>query len=515
MKTLYFVGNEELWNDAWFAALVESLKSRSMGVVLMDHARDAHDLKNVCEKLSSYERLIFHKTIDAHKTLAAVGLQFPESKSALIFVFADIINANAHPRQIGWGVDTDEFVRTIGLGEISQVLEDAFIFDMNLAGEVSKAIEKKEDSLFDSDLLSVDAEQMEKMIDANTDIRDLAPLSEISEVKDASETVLKVAEEVVIESSRALESEAILDLESELDIDLAGEVFNESLKVAEENFEAKATKIIKPVQATHVEELSIQPAVETPKFEETEAPQDFAEPIAVGAPSVEVSQLISAMSQSVSREDMEVLKRYSSLKERELRESQAAAEALRKQIRYFDERLKKSEEERRKLLLKLDETHNELRTTADKKDENKAQLRSIESRYEEKIKELLVQLESSQFQAGKLDKKLTDFRERVRNDLQKIRSRERELASRLEIQKRDAEALLSAKDERLLNQKREMDRLEFDLDALKERLLDDAQKSEERRKRVARALQSLKLAQSILSGLEEDVVTKDEKDKAA
>ncbi len=524
MKTLYFVGNEELWNDAWFAALVESLKSRSMGVVLMDHVRDAHDLKNVCEKLSAYERLIFHKAFDPHKILAASSIQVPESKSSLLYVFADIINDNASPRHIAWGVDAEEFVRTIGLGEVSQVLEDAFIFDMNLAGEVSKAIEKSEGSLFDSELLSADAAQMERMIDANTDIRDLVAPKENFEAKDPSESVLKVAEEIVADSTVALENEVSLDLESELDIDLAGDVFNESLKVQdefvkeqalEESFEAKATKIIKPVQATQVEELSIQPAVELPKFEETEAPQDFAEAIPVGAPSVEVSQLISAMSQSVSREDMEVLKRYSSLKERELRESQAAAEALRKQIRYFDERLKKSEEERRKLLLKLDETHNELRTTADKKDENRAQLRSIESRYEEKIKELLVQLESSQFQAGKLDKKLTDFRERVRNDLQKIRSRERELASRLEIQKRDAEALLSAKDERLLNQKREMDRLEFDLDALKERLLDDAQKSEERRKRVARALQSLKLAQSILSGLEEDVVTKDEKDKAA
>lgn len=508
MKTLYFVGNEELWNDAWFAALVESLKSRSMGVVLMDHVRDAHDLKNVSEKLSAYERLVFHKTFDPHKILNDLGVQVPESKLSLLFIFADILNANASPRQISWGADEEEFVRTVGLGEVSQVLEDAFIFDMNLAGEVSKAIEKNEDSLFDSDLLSADADQLESMIDAKTDIREEPVANEVATVNDTPESTIQIEDEIS------------LDIASELDVDLAGDEFNESLKVQENiqelSPEAKETKIITPIQATQVEELSILPAVETPKFEETEAPQDFAEPVAVSAaPSVEVSQLISAMSQSVSREDMEVLKRYSSLKERELRESQAAAEALRKQIRYFDERLKKSEEERRKLLLKLDETHNELRTTADKKDENKAQLRSIESRYEEKIKELLAQLESSQFQAGKLDKKLTDFRERVRNDLQKIRSRERELASRLEIQKRDAEALLSAKDERLLNQKREMDRLEFDLDALKERLLDDAQKGEERRKRVARALQSLKLAQSILSGLEEDVLTKDEKDKAA
>ena len=87
------------------------------------------------------------------------------------------------------------------------------------------------------------------------------------------------------------------------------------------------------------------------------------------------------------------------------------------------------------------------------------------------------------------------------------------MASRLEIQKRDAEALLSAKDERLLNQKRDIDRLEFDIDSLRERLLDDINRSDERRKRIARALQSLKLAQSVLSGLDEESQQRDEKDK--
>jgi chromosome segregation ATPase len=229
----------------------------------------------------------------------------------------------------------------------------------------------------------------------------------------------------------------------------------------------------------------------------------------------EVGKLLSSMSSEVSNEDMDVIKRYSNIKERELREAQASAEALRRQIRYFDERLKKSEEERRKLILKVEEVQNELRTTSDKKDENRAQLKNIESHYEEKIKELQVQLESSQFQAGKLEKKLEDFRDRVRSDLQKIRSRERELASRLEIQKRDAEALLSAKDERLLNQKRDIDRLEFEIDSLRERLIDDVNRSEERRKRITRALQSLKLAQSVLSGLDEESLQKDEKNKAA
>lgn len=508
MKTLYFVGNEELWNNAWFLALVESLKSRSMNVVLLDCEKDSLEIKSSYEKLTAYERLVFNKGMYPLQTLQALGVEQRENKLESIFLFAEILNANASPKQVSWGAEVEEFVKTIGMGELSQVNEDAFIFDTNVAGELSRAIEQNDHSLVDEGLLSADAEQMAQMIN------DTSLQGQESAAVEFKTEILKTEIQAPKEEIQLDDFSFLDEVKSDLNPAAASEEFNMSLELGNEEEAPNDTKIIVPVQAseTAIKEVHIEKA----SGEEHEENHEFSEAaIPVGAPSVEVSQLISAMSPSVSREDMEVLKRYSSLKERELRESQAASEALRKQIRYFDERLKKSEEDRRKLLLKLEELDNELRTTSDKKDENRAQLRSIENRYEEKIKELLVQLESSQFQVGKLDKKLTDFRERVRNDLQKIRSRERELASRLEIQKRDAEALLSAKDERLLNQKREMDRFEFDLDSLKERLLDDAQKGEERRKRVARALQSLKLAQSILSGLEEDIVTKDEKDKAA
>lgn len=516
MKSLYFVGNEELWNDAWFQALVESLKSRSISVVLLDNVQEAIEVQNRIENLSVYERMVFNKGLDPVALAKNIGFKIPEVKLSLILILTDEVNPNAYPRQLAWGTASDDFLSAVGLSEISQVIEDAFIFDDNLAGEVSKAIQSSDGSLVDANLLTADVAELEKLIEHKTIV-----LQKPGE----EEATIAVPEEPKLVHEESVQSLPVQPEEIQLEVpvaeaneevslasDFLSEAFNE--KVEEEAKPApdqtvNKTVLIKPV------EVAAPAVIAVASPEEASAPQfsEASKPVAPAA--IEVSQLLSSMSHSVSGEDIEVLKRYASIKERELRESQAATEALRRQIKYFDERLKKSEEERRKLLLKLEETDNELRTVADKKDENKAQLRTIENRYEEKIKELLVQLESSQFQAGKLEKKLIDFKERVRNDLQKIRSRERELASRLEIQKRDAEALLSAKDERLLNQKREMDRLEFDMDSLKERLLDDAQKNEEKRKRVARALQSLKLAQSILSGLEEDIVAKDEKDKAA
>ncbi|MBP7843225.1 MAG: hypothetical protein KA116_00275 [Proteobacteria bacterium] len=202
-------------------------------------------------------------------------------------------------------------------------------------------------------------------------------------------------------------------------------------------------------------------------------------------------------------EDIKTIKRYAALKEREAREKQASLVAIRKEFDKLFEKLKKSDEERRRLQMQNDELELQMRTTNDKKDEVQHQWTRMETHLQENIKELQIRLDSAQYQANKAEKKLDDFRERVKNDIQKIRTRERELANRLELQKRDAEALLMTKDERLLQQKRDIDRLEFELDSLRERLFEESERSEERVKRLNRVIQSLKLAQGLLSGLDD------------
>jgi chromosome segregation ATPase len=201
-------------------------------------------------------------------------------------------------------------------------------------------------------------------------------------------------------------------------------------------------------------------------------------------------------------EDIKTIKRYAALKEREAREKQASLAVLRKEYDKLFEKLKKSDEERRRVQLHSQELELQLRTAGDKRDEVQHQWSRMEGQLQESIKELQIRLDSAQYQASKAEKKLEDFRERVKNDIQKIRTRERELANRLEIQKRDAEALIVAKDERLLQQKREIDRLSFEMESLRERLFEESEKSDDRAKRIARVIQSLKLAQGLLSSLE-------------
>ncbi len=535
MKTLYFIGNEELWNDAWFTALVESLEKKSnLSVFVYDFVKDLSKIKAISGRLTVADRVILTKGLTVE-----VGLE-NKHKSLLYTLSKQKVDLNQQ-LFVEWGSPTDIFLEKLGISEASSVIEDDFLSEMNILSEVSKVIEAEEKSTLDNDALSSSSDDISKLLenDFSSDAQEAqVEQSEVSlelEFEQAPEKILDKTDEKIEESlNLSVESVSLdsavekndaqksdddsslsslsVDLEEALGNDLENKEEIKSLQLDDGDLmldlEGLSQEKEEPVKEQE-KDFDIHLSLESPLSTEEKAVSEEIKP------EIEVGKLLSSMSSEVSNEDMDVIKRYSNIKERELREAQASAEALRRQIRYFDERLKKSEEERRKLILKVEEVQNELRATSDKKDENRAQLKNIESHYEEKIKELQIQLESSQFQAGKLEKKLEDFRDRVRSDLQKIRTRERELASRLEIQKRDAEALLSAKDERLLNQKRDIDRLEFDIDSLRERLIDDVNRSEERRKRISRALQSLKLAQSVLSGLDEESLQKDEKSKAA
>lgn len=180
--------------------------------------------------------------------------------------------------------------------------------------------------------------------------------------------------------------------------------------------------------------------------------------------------------------------------------------ALHPQIEELSLELENSEKERRSLQLKCDEMHATLKSLEDLRDKQQHLVRKLEMQHAEDLKALNARLENAQYQAQKAERKFEEFRERVKVDLLKIRSRERDLGSKLELQKRDAEALLMAKDERLLAQKRDIDRLEFEIQNLKERMLEETERAEERAAKLTRALQSLRMAQGMLSGIDEEVL---------
>jgi hypothetical protein len=217
------------------------------------------------------------------------------------------------------------------------------------------------------------------------------------------------------------------------------------------------------------------------------------------------------------KEDFGTLQRYAALKEREAREKEATIQVLRGQIEKMRAQMARSEAERRRITLGFQESDSLRKTLEEELHQTKFHVQKLEQTHQEEMRALQLRLDNALFTAAKTQNKLDDFRERVRVDILKIRGTERELSNKLELQKRDAEALLSSKDEQLLQQKREIDRLSYELDNLKERFVEETERAEDRQGKLNRAIQSLRLAEDMLSGMNEEVLpaAADKKEDAA
>jgi chromosome segregation ATPase len=94
----------------------------------------------------------------------------------------------------------------------------------------------------------------------------------------------------------------------------------------------------------------------------------------------------------------------------------------------------------------------------------------------------------------KLRRRTDELEGRLHQDLRKIRVRERELENRLELTKMEKESLLRTKDEAMLELKRKIDNLNFELQGYRQRVTDLNQKIESNADQFARTVRALRLA---------------------
>ncbi len=90
------------------------------------------------------------------------------------------------------------------------------------------------------------------------------------------------------------------------------------------------------------------------------------------------------------------------------------------------------------------------------------------------------------------------IKERVRIDIRKIRVREKELENRLEIIRKDSEALLTARETKIIELKRKIDLLEFNMDLLQDQYNREKELNAHLRERIIRVTQAVKVAGGIL-----------------
>jgi len=203
---------------------------------------------------------------------------------------------------------------------------------------------------------------------------------------------------------------------------------------------------------------------------------------------------------SPSTSDLKTLRDYVALKEKEIEIFEADLERAKEQIQVaqnkandmdlnYHQMKNKTEELEKKCEVLLKENE-ELRLRREQEigsrdQENRAKM--------DKISLLERKLELS-------EQKYEEMRERVKKDIQKIRVHEKELEARLEILKRDSETLLSAKDRKLLEFRRRIDALEYELESLTEKEKEAQEKVHFWKQRMDRVLRALRMGTSLLEG---------------
>lgn len=196
--------------------------------------------------------------------------------------------------------------------------------------------------------------------------------------------------------------------------------------------------------------------------------------------------------------DVETLKKYLLLREQDVA-------ALSSQLRAAQERIALLETESREERAK----NSELLVTAGE------QKRRIEDFEKEKslaisgaqgeIRELKFALKSRAEKVRAMEAQVRDasqemerLKERVRTDIRRIRVREKELENRLEIVRKDSEALIAAREGKIIELKRKVDLLEFNMDLLQNQFSRERETSEKLRERLAKTAQVISVASGLL-----------------
>ena len=221
-------------------------------------------------------------------------------------------------------------------------------------------------------------------------------------------------------------------------------------------------------------------------------------PYANAYASTPVSQFAVNPMPTASVSDLETLRSYVALREQDVA-------VLSGQVRSAQERIQQLE-----LQVKIEKVKS-------------LELTHLVSKQEQKIKnydqEKQVELEVLDRQVEDIDQQLKDrtekvrsieaklrltldevakVKDRVRVDIRRIRVREKELEGQLEVLKKDSSALLQARDDKILELKRKIDLLEFNMELVQEQFTKEKQSANELKNKLKDAAQVMRQAGGLL-----------------
>ncbi len=173
---------------------------------------------------------------------------------------------------------------------------------------------------------------------------------------------------------------------------------------------------------------------------------------------------------NLSQNQSEVLRKYIALKESEVRD-------LQDQHRQYETFLKKVSTQLETQSNRNREILSEMETLRRREESARHELRDIKAKHDEELIRMKNDFEERarlsggyEEQVEELHRKREEWKEKVKEDLKRIKLKERELENKYELLKRDMQALLESKDKHVLELKKKTDALELEMESLEDRL---------------------------------------------
>lgn len=208
------------------------------------------------------------------------------------------------------------------------------------------------------------------------------------------------------------------------------------------------------------------------------------------------SQIDSAM--AGTSEDVETLKKYLTMREQDV-------SVLTAQLSYAKEELEKYEAAVKRSSLEKEDLYHQISDLKNRVNEQDQELQHAGKSRDGELEQLRFEVKTKIDRIKFLEDRLSDsaqqyekLKERVRLDIRKIRVREKELESKLEILKKDSETLIAARENKILELKRKVDLLEFNYDTLQDKNEQERQNVEKANEKIERILKVLKLALGVV-----------------
>lgn len=279
----------------------------------------------------------------------------------------------------------------------------------------------------------------------------------------------------------------------------------EEIKISPETLQESliTTSVQSPV------EIVAPPTPPAPPVEEVVVEQDLPYLFGGGLGGTALQNVSIDRSKSISStiagdatpsSDLETLKKYLMMREQD-------AAILSAQLTYAKEELEKSEQTIKRLTLREEDLNHQIDDRNQRIEKFEQELAHVDKSKDGEIEQLRFDARSKGDRVKFLEDQLANsssqyekLKDRVRQDIRKIRVREKELENKLEILKKDSETLIAARESKILELKRKIDLLEFNFDTLQDQNEKEKSNVAQAHEKIAKVVKVLKLAMGIIEG---------------